>query len=250
MFTKGSRYRNLTESTPVTAKPERPQSKELRRIPETEGQFEHTVRDDDRLDLLALKYYGDSVRWWQINDANVAQHSFPTDILDERPIVKERLVLRHPDFRTRFEELRISLHSFGEVRSGRPDFIESTVTVVHDGLPATRQAILSRIKDRKFEFRRAFAWSIGSSTAEAFTFDDPEVKSNWRILVTDLTKTPGMMNVRSTITKATLDVVYDSAMVPGEAILTKVEGHGFMVDESSTFSRVGKKLIVPPNQIG
>jgi len=32
--------------------------------------LEHTVQATDRLDLLALHYYGDPSRWWRILDAN------------------------------------------------------------------------------------------------------------------------------------------------------------------------------------
>ena len=215
-----------------------------------QGQFQHTVRDSDRPDLLAVKYYGDSTRWWQINDANAVQHSFPTDILDERPVVRERFVLTHPGFNTRFEELGIVLNGIVRVRDRKSSFVESMVTVFYDGSSGTRQDIIDEIKNQKFEFRRAFAWSIGSNTAEAFTFDDPEVKSKWMFLTRDLSDIPGLMHVRSVFTEATLDVVYNSAMLPRENVLRKLEGHGFTIEASSAFSRIGKKLIVPPNQIG
>jgi nucleoid-associated protein YgaU len=34
------------------------------------GVVEHTVREWDRVDLLALHYYDDSTLWWRILDAN------------------------------------------------------------------------------------------------------------------------------------------------------------------------------------
>jgi hypothetical protein len=32
----------------------------------------HRVSEDDRLDLVAARYYGDSTAWWRICDANAA----------------------------------------------------------------------------------------------------------------------------------------------------------------------------------
>jgi nucleoid-associated protein YgaU len=34
------------------------------------GVLEHTWKATDRLDLLALDYYGDASKWWRILDAN------------------------------------------------------------------------------------------------------------------------------------------------------------------------------------
>jgi hypothetical protein len=34
------------------------------------GAIEHRIQRGERLDLLALHYYGDSSRWWLILDAN------------------------------------------------------------------------------------------------------------------------------------------------------------------------------------
>lgn len=260
MFSKGSRYRNLPESSPVNAEGERLRGKDLRVISLTPGRFLHTVLEGDRLDLLAFKYYGDATKWWQICDANQTL-LFPTDLLDRRPVVEERFVLTHPDFEIRFNELLATLGHFGEVRPpgihnffgevkpNKPDFLESTVTVVYEPSPTTHQQILNQIQSNGFHFLRAFAWSKETKTAEAFTFDHLEVKSNWQILIDDLAAMPGMLEVQSTVTEATLHLVYNSAMAPRETILTQVQKRGFDIPESSTFSRIGAKITIPPNQI-
>jgi len=41
-----------------------------RSIKTAPGVLEHVVREDERLDLLALYYYNDPRRWWRILDAN------------------------------------------------------------------------------------------------------------------------------------------------------------------------------------
>src|SRR5262249_5322347 len=114
MFIKGSRYRSLPESSPVDANGERLRGKDLRLIPDTPGQFLHTVRQGDRLDLLAFKYYDDATKWWQIADAN-PQEPLPSDLLDRRPLVLEHFALFHPDFQTRFRDLGVELSAIGQV---------------------------------------------------------------------------------------------------------------------------------------
>lgn len=41
-----------------------------RHIGPATGVLEYTVKEDDRLDLLALYFYVDSRKWWRILDAN------------------------------------------------------------------------------------------------------------------------------------------------------------------------------------
>ena len=68
MFTKSSRYRS---ARPFVGRGEdsfrgvRP-----REIGPAEGVIEHTVKEGDRLDLLARHYYNDDRLWWRILDAN------------------------------------------------------------------------------------------------------------------------------------------------------------------------------------
>jgi len=69
MFDKGTRYINTNLFSnldgEVVFKGIRP-----RTISITEGVLEHVVDENDRLDLLALKYYNNSRLWWKILDAN------------------------------------------------------------------------------------------------------------------------------------------------------------------------------------
>jgi hypothetical protein len=249
MFSKGSRYRNLPESTPVNAEGERLRGKDLRLIPPTLGRFLHAVREGDRLGLLAFKYYGDATKWWQISDAN-PETAFPLDLLDGRPLVEERLVLTPVDFNTRFTDLLTALNALGAVQNAVQDFLESTVLLVYDPTVTARQQILNQIQVKGFHFLRAFAWTIATDTAEAFTFDDLAVKENWQKLVDGLAAMPGVPQVQSILTTATLHLAYNSAMVNRGAILSKIQTAGFaLMPESAAFSRSGAKIIVPPNQI-
>lgn len=248
MFSRGSRYRNLPESTPVNAGGERLRNKDMRIIPTTPGRFLHTVRDGDRLDLLASKYYGDATKWWQICDANPGL-AFPLDLLDRRPIVEERLVLTPLEFNLRFAALLTALNAIGTVQHTVQDFLDSTVVVMYTDAN-TRQQILDEIQAKNFHLLHAFAWTVETDIAEAFTFDDLMAKQSWQILVDSLATMPGMLEVLSIVTEATLRVAYNSVMVDRKAILNQVQASGFaLFSDSVTYSRIGARIIVPPKQI-
>src|SRR5215471_15044997 len=132
MFAKGSRYRNLPQSANVDAQGEILVGTTLRSIPENPGQFLHTVRDRDRLDLLGYKYYSDSTRWWQICDANRLA-DFPNDLLDRSPLADAVLLVVQGDAVTRYTTLLTALAAFGQVTAppaGLPgDFVACSIIV-------------------------------------------------------------------------------------------------------------------------
>lgn len=261
MFTKGSRYRGLPESSPIDAAGERLLGKDLRVIPPPLAwPFRHTVHEGDRLDLLSFKYYTEPTKWWQIADAN-PQEPFPMDLLDRRPLVKERFVLRSPRFETRFRDLVLALSAVGQVttpivtsfdgpKPAEPDFVETTVVVTYAPAPATHQAIVDGIEAASigFHFLRAFAWSAAPNTAEAFTFDDPPTRDSWRTVVSSLSAM-GMLELESRVTEGTLDLTYNSAITPRESILTVFNLNGFVLKpETTAFPTAGSKILIPPNQ--
>lgn len=53
---------------------------DLPAIPENIDDFEYVVTDSDRIDLLAYRFYGDSVLWWVIAVANDLE-LLPTDLV-------------------------------------------------------------------------------------------------------------------------------------------------------------------------
>jgi hypothetical protein len=60
-------------------------TKDLRVMPEVEGNFRHIVAEIDRLDHLAFKYYKQPTKWWRICDANPDFMS-PQALLGVEPI--------------------------------------------------------------------------------------------------------------------------------------------------------------------
>lgn len=70
MPVKGSRYLNAplfyADNAQLTVFP----GTRARSITRATGVLEYTVKDGDRLDLLALYFYNDSRKWWRLLDAN------------------------------------------------------------------------------------------------------------------------------------------------------------------------------------
>jgi nucleoid-associated protein YgaU len=80
MIFKGSRYQNVRTYTsvgpdggPVTALC-------IRFIPDTPAGFVHAYRGDERLDLLAYRFYRNPEKFWLIADANSEMD--PEDLLE------------------------------------------------------------------------------------------------------------------------------------------------------------------------
>ena len=261
MFVKGSRYRNLSESSPINAAGERLRGKDLRLLAVPASRFQHTVRQGDRLDLLSFKYYGDATKWWQIADANDA--ALPTDLVDRTPLIVERFVLRSLEFETRFRDLVLALAPLGQVTTPvvssfggdtpvDPDFVETTIVVTYASSPATHQLIVDAIQAASvaFRFLSAFAWPAGPKTAEAFSFDDPQVWTEWQSVMKTMADTPGVFDLESNASDGTLHVTYNSATVQRESLLALLAANGFSLQPgSAAFPGAGMKISIPPNQI-
>jgi copper chaperone CopZ len=262
MFGKGSRYQNLDESSPVNAGGERLRGKELRYIPAAAGSYQHAVSEGDRLDLLAYKYYGDSTRWWQISDANPG-HLFPTDLLDRAPVVGKRLSLVHATFQQRLALLLEDLRASGELISVENlpddatggDFLRSTIAVEYEPSDDTHAFVLGKLESQKIGFhlldsRRWGGGDQGSRVVEAFSFDDVNAVADWHEMITALEDVDGVLNVRSRLMGVTLDVFYLETKVGDAEIVAVIEAKGFrLAGADALSSRIGARVVVPPNQI-
>jgi hypothetical protein len=263
MFDKGSRYQKLDESSPVNAQGERLRGKELRYIPAPAGSYQHAVSEGDRLDLLAYKYYGDSTRWWQISDAN-PEHLFPTDLLDGAPVVGKRLSLVHATFRQRLALLLEDLRASGRLTSveslpddaAGADFLRSTISVTYKPSDDAHAFVLQQLESEKIGFhlldsRRWGGGGEDSNAVEAFSFDDVDAVAKWHEMIAGLGGIDGVLNVGSRVMGMTLDVFYLATKVSDPEIVAVVEDNGFRLAEANALaSRVGARVVVPPNQIG
>lgn len=84
MFSKISRYRDLTDHVALDAAGRRLKSRDLRLLPETEGRVVHTLAENERLDLLAHDYYEQPRNWWRICDAN-PEFLSPWELVGDAP---------------------------------------------------------------------------------------------------------------------------------------------------------------------
>jgi hypothetical protein len=248
MFNKNSRYRNLPQTQHLTARGEWLLSADLRFIPTVAGTFLHSVRDRERLDLLAFKYYSDPRRWWLIADANPGV-PFPIDLLDAQPFVEEELTLVNPGYLERTERLSAVLGAFGAATPGEFDLFVNTTIVVYSAA-TTRALIVDEIRRQGFQLIASFAWPQGTSTAEAFTFEDERVKKDWNDLAALLSALPGMVRADSLSAGEVLRIRYNEAQLGREAIRWQIEQRGFAIvpQSSRRFDRLGAQIVIPPNQ--
>ena len=70
MISKRSRYAKTPVTAVVDATGDASSMIELRAFEPAQASFSATPRIADRLDLLAHRYYRDSLRWWRICDAS------------------------------------------------------------------------------------------------------------------------------------------------------------------------------------
>lgn len=251
MFAKGSRYRHVTQSSPVNAQGDQLNGTDIRVIEPAPGQFQHTVRDRDRLDLLAYKYYTDATRWWQICDANPA-FAFPNDLLDRQPLEDLTLVIVHPGAAVRYGTLLTALAALGTVTAppiGLPgDFVSASVVVSY-AAAATRAQIVGQIAANGFHLLHAFAWPDGANTSEQFSIEDPQVKSAWHDVTRVLECAPGVAGVRSDLAASTFELTINTTAIDRPGILQTIRQFGFdsPAAMAQVSERTGARIVIPPN---
>jgi len=86
MFFDGSRYQRVPDATFIDGEGRRVQLKRTREPAQTESALVYQVRQGDRLDLLANKFFRDPRKWWLIADAN------PDVLAPEQLLVPGRLL--------------------------------------------------------------------------------------------------------------------------------------------------------------
>lgn len=70
MIFKGSRYQNVGVYQAQDAAGRTVNALNIRFIPPTPAGYLHTFTNDERLDLLAYRFYGNPEKFWLIADAN------------------------------------------------------------------------------------------------------------------------------------------------------------------------------------
>ena len=80
MFFSESRYLKVKEYAVEDAQGRSVKVKRARATLDLTGSFQYTVKEGDRLDLLAQKFYRSPRKWWLICDAN-PDLMYPDDLL-------------------------------------------------------------------------------------------------------------------------------------------------------------------------
>ena len=80
MIFKGSRYQNTGTYTVTDRSGRRTAALKIRFVPRTPAGYFQTFTADQRLDLLAFKFYGNPEKFWLIADANTEMD--PEDLLE------------------------------------------------------------------------------------------------------------------------------------------------------------------------
>lgn len=93
MIVKGSRYENAEAFTLPAGVDKGFTGIRPRVIGPASAVLEYTVKEGDRLDLLALYFYDNSRRWWRILDAN-PDLMFGADLMLDRSIGEVILIPR------------------------------------------------------------------------------------------------------------------------------------------------------------
>ncbi len=88
MFVRGSRYEKLVDAVFTDRRGRELVYKRLRVIPKTTGVLTHRVSPEDRLDLIAHRFFGDPEQFWRIVDAN--DGTMPPELVED---VGRRLVI-------------------------------------------------------------------------------------------------------------------------------------------------------------
>ncbi|HEV2962502.1 MAG TPA: hypothetical protein VG649_11795 [Candidatus Angelobacter sp.] len=80
MIFKGSRYQNISTYQITDSAGRTVSALKIRFVPPTPAGYFHTVRGDERLDLIAFKFYRNPEKFWLIADANTEMD--PEDLLE------------------------------------------------------------------------------------------------------------------------------------------------------------------------
>jgi nucleoid-associated protein YgaU len=86
MFFDGSRYLRVGDYTLIDERGDRRTLKRVREPRALDAAHEYQVREGDRLDLLAMKFYRNPRKWWLIADAN-PNYLSPEDLLKPGQII-------------------------------------------------------------------------------------------------------------------------------------------------------------------
>ena len=263
MLSKNSRYRGLPD---IVLKDEGGivrKSLTLRRLPEVNARFEHTLKESDRPDHIAFKYYQQSRNWWQISDANPDFKS-PRELFgksaDQISAFSLRYVGTVAPWNDMFAALRARLGVLS-VEKGNADFPLPAVEVSDGTALFTIPAALSTDLTSSAFAQELTASLRAALSAGGLTLGTEILLSHmsatvWRlkdrqtedVFTLAESTSGGPIAVSDTVIRHSWSTTIRSNrknISPGE-IRDQIALFGFGVDAPQTKSRIGKAIRVPP----
>lgn len=267
MFSKRSRYYRLSDTVHPDRKGIERNCKALRKLPEVNSQFLHTLEASDRLDHLAYKYYRQSLHWWRICDAN-PEFRTPLALLDKTPSTELKVTCHRDGGAPPLSELYNRLEQLTGVEridkgenGGRPETEIIEANSVSFNLAgslrneldeAVRTQVLPALLDTALQ-------AEGLTLSGALRFAKPG-GALWQVAVGDGGQThrfhysaeTNLIAVVEATTRwsLTIAVIYNRNSVSQQEIDDQFVASGFEIDESVIQSRIGQSILIPPRYTG
>ncbi len=266
MLTKRSRYYKLSEASFPDRQGVARQCKALRRFSEIDAQFLHTLDAGDRLDHLAYKYYGQSLHWWRICDANL-DFASPLALLDKLPSVTIRFDLTTQCYPLPLAQLSRDLDALpGVVSVVKEVFSEELKTSIIDGPPlfTLANSLLSALSTAVMTQHLPLALDMalqaqGVTLTGGLRFSAPQANL-WQIdvnysehiyrfwYVADIDVIS--VNTAALETALSLSITFNRNSIDQQSIADCIAAAGFVIAETQTQVRLGQGVLIPPKYIG
>lgn len=267
MYSKRSRYYRLSDAVHPDRKGIERNCKALRKLPEVNGQFLHTLEASDRLDHLAYKYYRQSLHWWRICDANPEFHT-PLALLDKTPSTELKLAF-HRDggapplsgLYSRLEQLTgVERIEKGE-NGGQPETAIAEADSVLFTLPGALQTELDEaVRTQTFPAALDTALQVEGLTLSGPLRFSKSGEALWQVTVGDgaqlyrfyYSGDTGLITAVEATTRwsLTVSVFYNRNSITQEEIDDQLVASGFEIDESVIQTRIGQSILIPPRYTG
>lgn len=267
MFSKRSRYYRLNDTVHPDHNGVERNCKALRKLPDVDGRFLHTLEASDRLDHLAYKYYRQSLHWWRICDANPGFKT-PLALLDKTPGIELKLAFHRDGDSPPLSELYGRLEQLAGVEfidksenGGQPETEIIEADSVLFNLPgalrteldnAARMQVLPAALDTALQ-------AEGLTLSGQLRFGRPG-GALWQVTAgggeqvyrfyysgdTDL-----LAVVEATTRwSLTISVVYNRNSLFQQEIDNQFAATGFVIDEAIIQTRIGQSIMIPPRFTG
>lgn len=262
MFAKNSRYYKLQNTAKPDANGRVFESKALRLLPDTPGQFQHIVEDSDRLDNLGYKYYKRPKQWWRLCDAN-PEFISPRSLLGKEPIRLTRFEVQweglqapwHSLKQILMEQVGVESVLLGSQTQPYPDEEVFNIGVMFFIPAALQTEITASVMAQQLTAPLDLALQAEGLILDSDIHLQQISTTHWRMLenttkaIYALRLETGVINVYESAVRFTWSVTvrYNRENLIADDVIVHIESiPGFTALAPTHLGRVGKPMIVPP----